>query len=70
MYSHQSFVIVIIPICMLHYLLATFITGYRNFTSGKSILSGYSVLRGPVSLIVNTEVRVGNTNLQICKKLP
>ena len=38
-------------------------------TSDNSILSGYPVLRGPVSLIVNTKVRVGNS-LQICRKLP
>jgi len=31
-------------------------------------LSGYPILRGPVSLIVNTEVCVGCT-LQICKQL-
>ena len=37
-------------------------------TSDNSILSGYPVLRGPVSLIVNTKVRVGNS-LQICRKL-
>ena len=35
---------------MLHSLLATFIKGYGNFTSEKSILSVYPVLRGPVSL--------------------
>ena len=38
-------------------------------TSDNSILSGYPVLRGPVSLIVNTKVRVGNS-LQIYRKLP
>ena len=30
-------------------------------TSDDSILSGYPALRGPVSLIVNTKVRVGNS---------
>ena len=38
-------------------------------TSGNSILSGYPVLRGPVSLIVNIKVCVGHS-LQICRKLP
>ena len=37
--------------------------GYGNFTSENSILSGYPVLHGPVSLIVNTKVPVGNTSL-------
>ena len=53
---------------MLHSLLETVIKGYGNFTSENSILSGYPVLRGPVSLIVNIKVRVGNT-LQICRRL-
>ena len=48
---------------MLHSLLETDIKGYGNFTSENSILSGYPVLHGPVSLIVNTKVRVGNTSL-------
>ena len=30
-------------------------------TSDDSILSGYPALRGPVSLIVTTKVRVGNS---------
>ena len=38
-------------------------------TSDNSILSGDPVLHGPVSLIVNTKVRVGNS-LHICRKLP
>ena len=45
---------IIIPISLLHSLLATVIKGYGNFTSENSILSGYPVLRGPVSLLVNS----------------